>query len=410
MAVTFSYANFRNLWDMILAAAEHETQLALRLVCKSLRFKVDCLQARHLVISSEGAKQLLITGPNHHIAHFRDIYHLDKEPRFWSFHATRARTRHTRILDIQGYCPPGNDPDLFTYMQFPHLNVLRMTPSVDDDPDNFTPYIPGHFEAQTLVLFSNSEGCAAMDDHWWFDLYAPSDDDEELPLVPPVNRSRIPQSVTKMVLNLRGQNMELHDMYPFVTRLPAHVKDVVISAPAYRSLLNTAGVRNEVSPHLTKLRLVDVVLLPIKTKFTLVDFNWLGPSFEKEFLDELRYRYRSFFFKDVDYTVDDDMTRVMQRKTRDECIKRSTTVEVTRKPLISLQEQIDKLLSRIEFLSKEAYIERVGAETAALDLLEHLDLENSDCVEGEYDWRSKRACYGTQSQPDYWHQMRTPPA
>lgn len=42
-------------------------------------------------------------------------------------------------------------------------------------------------------------------------------------------------------------------------------------------------------------------------------------------------------------------------------------------PLVSLQQKVDNLFARIEFLSKEQYIERVGEETAALELLEYLD-------------------------------------
>lgn len=54
MAVAFSCEHFPDLWDIVIAHTDYGTQLALRLVCKSLRFKIDCFQSRYLVISEGG--------------------------------------------------------------------------------------------------------------------------------------------------------------------------------------------------------------------------------------------------------------------------------------------------------------------------------------------------------------------
>lgn len=48
------------------------------------------------------------------------------------------------------------------------------------------------------------------------------------------------------------------------------------------------------------------------------------------------------------------------------------------KPLMSLQQKVDNLFARIEFLSKDRYVERVGEEAAALELLEYLDPSQYD--------------------------------
>lgn len=46
---------------------------------------------------------------------------------------------------------------------------------------------------------------------------------------------------------------------------------------------------------------------------------------------------------------------------------------ISTKPLMSLQQKVDNLFARIEFLTKDQYVERVGEEAAALELLEYLD-------------------------------------
>lgn len=50
----------------------------------------------------------------------------------------------------------------------------------------------------------------------------------------------------------------------------------------------------------------------------------------------------------------------------------------SKQPLMSLQQKVDNLFARIEFLPKEQFIERVGEETAALELLEYLDPSEYD--------------------------------
>lgn len=47
-------------------------------------------------------------------------------------------------------------------------------------------------------------------------------------------------------------------------------------------------------------------------------------------------------------------------------------------PLMSLQQKVDNFFARIEFLTKEQYIERVGEEAAALELLEYINPSEYD--------------------------------
>ncbi|EJT47813.1 hypothetical protein A1Q1_03274 [Trichosporon asahii var. asahii CBS 2479] len=415
MAVAFSCEHFPDLWDMVIAHTDHGTQLALRLVCKSLRFKIDCFQSRYLVISEGGdSAQLIVTGPSRHIPYFDEQAHIHNEPGFWLNRPTVARVAHTRVLDIQGYCPPSNDPDLFTFMHFPALEVLRMTPSVADyDCDHFTPYVPEHFHARTLVLFSNPMGCRAMDKHWWF-FMDDSDDEDSQALVPyDVDRSRLPRSVTKLVLNMRGLPTAFPDMYPFVSRIPSHVREVVANAPYYQSLDDRGSVHFEVSAHIEQIHLLAVVFRTMSTRFTCVGFDRLASDFADKFMRELESRYRHIFFNTVDYTIEDELTLKLPDETRAEYIECSTSgvrrgKQLPRnpdRPLISLKEQVDQLVSRVEFITKVEYVERVGRETAELDLLEHPDPDDRACVGRKYNWR-RREDYGDTGMADYWHQMR----
>lgn len=424
MAVAFSCEHFPDLWDMVIAHTTHDTQLVLRLVCKSLRFKIDCHQARYLVISSgESAGQLLVTGPTHHIPNFNDEAHIDDEPSFWESPRTAARLEHTRILDICGFCPPKDDPDLFTYMHFPTLEVLHMTPGVDAyKHDDFTPYVPEHFGAETLVLFSNTEGCKALDDHWWFTFaeeYAEEDgyDGEDVFRIAPfdVDRAYLPDSVTKLVLNMRGQAMEFNDMYPFVSKLPSHVTEVVVSAPHWRDLSDCGGVQTAVSSHFEQIRLLAILRETADTKFTFVGFDRLDPKFAHRFVCEQKSWCMQCFHGMVDYSIDDEMTLALAPETRARYIEAGKTgVRGGRKrldrkgKLIGLKEQVDRLMQCIEFLTKDEYVQRVGRETAEMELLEHPFPEDRECVEREYDWRRKKA-YSTYRKAKktvtYWHEM-----
>lgn len=463
MPVSFSYENFPNLWDTIIESADHNTQLAIRALSKAHRLVIDRLQAEHLIVSTEGHEHTVATSPHHHLPHFREEAHIFDEQRFWANDMTRDLTARTRVLDIQGYSPPVYDPDLLLFMRFPALEVLRMTNSIDDHTPvkHFHPWIPpGEFyPAQTLVLFSNEAGMDGLMEHWWFEgAEDDEDEDEDEDWGAPSKRMfperfflgpmYLPPTVTKLVINMCGEDIQVEEMWPFMTEiLPAHVRQIVVVGPRYQSL-DGPGLVGDLTLGLVH-DLVQIAFNPRAERVTFVGFEYLDPAFRNAFEAMLRQAIHEAIYEDVDYAIDDAATLALSSEERELFIRRSkksreqgngpnadgdddededegerdetdsegrdgavggkdvedepepeeegSAVQNGGKedgmaeagsPLLSYQQKIDQLLASYEFVTKQTYIDRVGEETAKLDLLEYLDPRDHNYRRGRH-WRHK---------------------
>lgn len=456
MTISFSYENFPHLWDLIIASADHNTQLALRRLSRALPFVIDRRQAEHLVLYTEGPEQTLVTGVYKHHAHFREDAHVYEEPAFWMNARTRAITARTRVLDIQGYCPPVYAPDLFEYMHFPALEVLRLTHAPSDfTAEHFHPYVPPNFTPKTVVLFSDDAGTENLMEHWWFQMEAQADTEEEhmVPTGMDVSRKALPKSVTKVVVNVRGEDFEAAQMWPFAADLPAHVKELVIVAPRYTDLDDEGHVGN-LTPALCISDLLSVAFNPRTEKVLFVGFERMPQGFVEAFEGALRAVHRSAVYTDVDYSIDDELTLEMSQELREslmaraELMRRESTggseadgdegdggseasggeaaegrsgvdngvgagkgkddaandgnnadegdnsaettagAPETEPAPLSYKQKVDQMLAGYEFVSKAAYVRRVGEETAALELLEYLDPGYQN-IEVDLDWRRR---------------------
>lgn len=366
---------------------------------RSASRSVDRLQARHLVLSVEGPEQTVVTSPHHHLPHFLEQSHMFDEQRFWLSDATRDLTARTRVLDIQGYCPPMDEEDLLLFMRFPALEVLRLTHSVGEHTQHFHPWVPPSlfFPANTLVLFSDEVGMDALADHW---CGGDADDGSIFPDRDFEGPLAIPGTVSKLVVNMCGEDPEAKVMWPFTAcDLPPHVKEVVIVGPRYKTL-HDAGSVGELTPGLSESDLIEIAVCPRAEKVTFVGFERME-RFRDTFEGAFRNVIQGAMYAEVDYEIDDAATLALAPEERAELIKSSKELREKRRAakqargewkedtrLLGYQEKIDQMLANYEFVTKTAYIDRVGEETAELELLEYLDPKDLQFRKGHH-WRHR---------------------
>lgn len=489
MPVRFTYVNFPLLWDDIIAHADWDALAVIRAVERNLGPVVD-REVRHLVLSPDPGNVVTVRGPTGAAQAVRDL-----NPDSALGAAERALCARTSVVDVRGFFHPTFDLRPLA-RAFPNLRVLRLT---SDAEQQVTPYVP--FPAEVLVLFTNPSGLGAVYEHWYFrhpseesEASEPGDDvanDYQYEvhgrrLAPRgVARHRLPASVRRIVVNMCGDHAPPSTMWPACENPPAHVRDVVVVVPRYRTLKGEGEMSADCVDSVLAIGILEMLRAP-NPRFTLVGVDEVAPDYEARLRELLRNDATEIIHADVDYSIDDPLTvdmpvqirryaqeasdvmrlalqenqeaaegdtrgqegaetaeaapsfelrageqesdegsdgshsgvdvpaaepeptvtSIEEPTTTDEpatAVEAATTEALTPAdpqaaaaqagdgappstpdgpavppstsavPLMGLQQKVDHLFSRIEFLTKDQYIERFGEETAALELLEYLD-------------------------------------
>lgn len=275
----------------------------------------------------------------------------------------------------------------------------------------------------------------SLRDHWWFEMQKQGVLDEEH-MVPTrffLGREAVPPTVTKVVINLRGEDPEVSQMWPFTVDLPEHVKELVIVGPRYSSLKHWGSV-GDLTPEVAVDNLAEVMFNPHAEKVTFVGFERM-PAIKEDLEASLRETYRTATYDDVDYEIDDEATRHLPKTKRVKLIREAKRRRAERMkaynagkasvksleenenkhkdqgnsedgggcdgavgeeneeegsiaPLLGYKQKIDRMLASYEFVTKHAYVRTVGEETAALELLEYLDPKDRKFKKGRH-WRHR---------------------
>lgn len=426
---SFSYDNYPNLWDEILSYASTEAKRDVRPVSRALRSAID-RRVRHLVLTgspppliekgldvAEGVEAcaydwrsgaLSTTYPVlQRISAWGDENDpwecwgddFDVVTPAWS--EQRALTRLTRVIDFRGYVHQWLHLGRIEHM-FPSLHTLRLT---QDANGTFLFYVP--FAANTVVLFPNHKGLKAnnvnpISKHFNGDdseVDEPIDSgaiwpepparpellesmfpEAEPAMEPPLGvPNGIPPGVNRIVVNLAGHIGNPGTSFHFLYEVPEHVGEVVFVLPYLSSLSDIGSVEAASAPDLVE------VMHSSTARYTVVGAECVDDS---DFAGKTREALKTLTIHephiDVDFSIDDELTRRMSAWRRKSAASRSramrqnatflASVQNTpgpREPTMSLQQKLDDRLSRIEFVTVEEYRQRVGDETATLHLVQY---------------------------------------
>lgn len=370
MTVSFSYDNFPNVWDDILAETCWEAKLTLRRVSKTLRNVVDRQLVKHIVLDHGGHEVVNVYSPKHRIPGCDELSPkswADKHKR-WPHHPPPELMQHVQVADIRGYIIPTVDMTQLAPL-FPSLDILRITTGIEYH-DTYTPYIP--FSAQKLVLFMNQKGLEGVFEHWWYqddDEHHPwplheedddhvngngedpdshreqeseldnggddTDEDEwdpdwdeppnDRPLVPPkAILHALPESYRKIVLNMNGLDQPIAPMYPYLLDLPAHVEELVIIVPQFKRVTDDGLIPQGRFPVGAPSLIVPMNILDLlgtlgknSVRVTIVGLERVGDDCVRQFRDTLYSQVTTTLYYDVDYAVDDEITLSMPRQARE---------------------------------------------------------------------------------------------
>lgn len=215
-----TYEAYPDIVDSVIRLSSFATQLRLRLVSRSYRAAIDRDQLRHIVLTplEDGA---CVRGPAHPVAALAKL-----GPGSWSQlpeHPNRALGRHVRILDVRGFFPATTNLALLRDA-FPNLALFRIT----TNEGAYTPYVA--LSADTLVLFTSPEGGVCnpqpLDDEM------NPEDWDEAPVVPD-NVPPMSKQITKIVVNMSGDDYPIADMFRCALDPPPHITDIVVFIPRY---------------------------------------------------------------------------------------------------------------------------------------------------------------------------------
>lgn len=193
----------------------------------------------------------------------------------------------------------------------------------------------------------------------------------------------VPATYRKIVLNMNGTGAPLDQMYPFLLSLPSHIEEVVVVVPRYRSVTQEGAVRSD-TPFPMYIHALLETLGENNAHVTIVGLEKCGDRSVRELRQLFFEGVKRIPHYDVDYTIDDEMTLRMAPQTRQFTIRQSESwrremAEIERergeppqkRRILSLKEKVDEIMGRVELLTMPEYIERVGLETAALEVQEY---------------------------------------
>lgn len=392
MPTAFTYGNYPHIFDAFVADTSFEAQLALRLSCKSFKLAVDRLHVHHLVLTPKGSDSVAVRGLQGRIAALRRI-----KPAAWSKNPKFELTSHTRVVDIRGFIPPTCDLTLLKDA-FPNLDTLRMCTS-KSTPKSYTPYFP--FAAKTLVLFTSPQGGDCNPTPYnpgGYGDYDSEEEDEEPELFPKGASSKLAEKCTKIVVNMKGMDIPIADMFHCALDPPEHVTAVDIIIPAYNSPTSRGSI-DSFSEYIVGMDTAELIGSP-HVKYTLVGLDVVSLGYDKKFLNVLRRHVSQWRFGDVDYgkspepksvrTVvigDDGDLKVTissgedeepvpeaegsgEKKDQDNDASKEEPQEPKKK--MTHKEKVDSILSAVETLTMKEYRERLGLAQATLQSVEYL--------------------------------------
>lgn len=362
------YEAFPGILDAVIQLSSFETQLRLRLVGKSYRDAVDREQLRHIVLTAHG-DGASVHGPIHPVAALSKL-----GPGSWSQlpeHPLRALGQHVRSIDVRGFFPAKTNLALLRDA-FPNLTLFRLT----TDEGAYTPYVP--FEAATLVVFTSPDGGvpnpapidAAVDAglDW---------DESDAEPVGPDPWPTFSERITKIIVNMSGDDYPVADMFHFVLDPPAHIKDIVIFIPRY--IMDTflfpdgspghrAGLMGQTTcvENIIAMDLAELMVGVPHVKYTLIgaeDIPWPKARFRRL----VRAHLAGFTYSAVDYGNEKDKLRV-------ECsIETGRKIVLPKNPKVLAKHmaKVDEILDRLTLLTLDEYIGIHGLERTMLETLEY---------------------------------------
>jgi hypothetical protein len=167
------------------------------------------------------------------------------------------------VLDIDGFIPAHLNLALLAHA-FPALEVLRMRTGRQG---GYTPYLP--FPAPTLVLFTNSQG------------EPPSPDEDEPEVVPRGASCRIPPGTTKLVINMKGNDVRIADLFPATLNPPMSLRELVLVLPAYRPGQMRGYVPGVFMDHIVGMDLSELFMAYYDQEcmVTVVGADEIGPGY-----------------------------------------------------------------------------------------------------------------------------------
>lgn len=327
-------------------------------MCKAFRGAVDKMLKRHLILFSNGDK-VSIQGVAHRIPGLKSL-----GP------SSPIELSDTRVLDVRGYFPPSVD---LTKLQasFPVLDVLRMTNS-RGRLKGYTPYVP--FSASTVVLFTNPNGfdCNPGPRPAW-------GGHDRAAHLPAGVEDVLPQSVSKIVINMNGDDIPVADMWRAIHRPASHVKEVVIVVPRYTSL-DDPGALGTFNEPIVGMDVADLIVgaphgfigsvsAPARApsaRFTIVGLEAVPiRNYAQHFRSVLREHLSANRFEDVDYGTSGPA--VVHGNDG------PVFLPATGQAKIAHDTKVEEILSKVETVTKEEYVARVGEEMALLELVEKLE-------------------------------------
>lgn len=358
MAQSLTYDDYPRALDAIVAHLTCDDQLRLRSVCKAFRRAVDKMLKSHLILFSNGDR-VSVQGVAHRIPGLKSL-----DP------GHPIEIPDARVLDVRGYFPPSTD---LTKLQasFPVVNVLRMTNS-RGRLKSYTPYVP--FSASTVVLFTNPNGfdCNPGPRPAW-------GGHDRAAHLPAGFEDILPESVSKIVVNMNGDDIPVADMWRAIHRPSAQVKDIVIVVPRYGSL-DDPGALGTFNEPIVGMDVADLIVgaphgfigsvsAPARAphaRFTIVGLEAVPlRDYAQHFGSVLREHLSANRFEDVDYGTSGPA--VVHGNDGPVFLPASGQAKVAH------DAKVLEILSKVETVTKEEYVARVGRETALLELVEKLE-------------------------------------
>ncbi|EJT47800.1 hypothetical protein A1Q2_00203 [Trichosporon asahii var. asahii CBS 8904] len=353
-----------DLVDTLIRLSSHDTQLRLRLVSKSYRNAIDREHLRHIVLTpyGDGAR---VRGPTRAIAALNKL-----GPGSWSQlpeHPLRALGQHVRIIDVRGFFPATTNLALLRDA-FPNLTMFRLT-TMDG---SYTPYVP--FEAETMVVFTSPDGGVPNPKPYVPGLDDDYDDYDEEPVIP-ANVPRMSERITKIIVNMSGDDYPVADMFRCVLDPPPHIKDIIIFIPRYitdtfvfpdGSKGHRAGLMGHTTcvENIIAMDLAELMIGVPHVRYTLIgaeDIPWPKERFRRL----VRTHLSGFGYGEVEYGDDSPTT---------ECsIETGRKIVLPKNPKTRTKHlaKVDEELSKLTLLNLDEYIGIHGLERTMQETLEY---------------------------------------
>lgn len=364
-----SYEAFPTLFDDIIAEADFATEVALRLCCKSLRDAVDRKQVRHLVLTPSGKDGTAVRGPVHRVAALRRL-----SPKSVSRLSgpMRELLKHVGVLDVRGFFPA--TCNLTHYKKtFPALSIVRLCTRKGE----YTPYVP--VGARTLVVFTsprgsdcnpkaNTGGADSMDA--LMDTFSAmfGDGPAPGPVVPRgIDPSGLPKTVRCIVVNMNGEDYAVAEMHHFVLDPPEQVEEIVILLPRVKDeggrLAGQVVSQEKFAIKIIAMDLAELMVSVPGLRWTLVGLEH-AHRIPDAFRALLRKQFEGYQFGEVEYAEEPTLVQLPDGKydLRMDCKEPEKHTAV-----------IEDMMDRLDILSFNEYVTKVGKSQAILETVEYED-------------------------------------